>query len=129
MLGPCTLSIDKLSFADVGSGSVDLRKILGMEHSGPGDMGGIVVTSGGFVIAASGQLSVSGARMPRTVRAPEPIDINQDVGQCVIGLAYMATRALIPCGHECLCENCVRAVGNDIVLCPVCRREITTTIG
>ena len=46
---------------------------------------------------------------------------------CVICLNKNPTHALIPCGHRCLCSNCVsnQQQINTLDKCPLCRKNVT----
>jgi len=55
--------------------------------------------------------------------APSNNTTDTDTGmECIICLDESRKYALLPCGHFCLCENCVARVPNN--KCPVCRNEI-----
>ncbi|EKX42359.1 hypothetical protein GUITHDRAFT_73992 [Guillardia theta CCMP2712] len=41
-------------------------------------------------------------------------------GECVICLEAPSKFALMPCGHLCLCGNCV----GTVTRCPLCRKEL-----
>ena len=52
----------------------------------------------------------------------EICDSNQE---CRICLDKPSCFALVPCGHICACEDCVKKLPKD---CPICRNEITGTL-
>ena len=41
--------------------------------------------------------------------------------ECVICMAAEAVVAMIPCGHRCLCESCLKL---DLPQCPMCRQPV-----
>ncbi|CAE7915241.1 Fank1 [Symbiodinium sp. KB8] len=51
----------------------------------------------------------------------------QDDGMCVVCLERRADTAVVPCGHLCLCQNCVADVMGQ-KLCPMCRNEASSTV-
>eukprot|EP00439_Symbiodinium_sp_Y106_P078035 s270_g16.t2 len=52
---------------------------------------------------------------------------DQDDGMCVVCLERRADTAVVPCGHLCLCQNCVADVMGQR-LCPMCRNEASSTV-
>merc|ERR1712129_320694 len=40
--------------------------------------------------------------------------------ECVICLDKPRTHCCVPCGHKCLCVNCVGSISK----CPICQREL-----
>jgi len=60
------------------------------------------------------------------------VDDDKDLpSQCVICCDGECTHALIPCGHLCLCDECVRLIMDDaesLSLCPVCREPSSKAI-
>ena len=56
----------------------------------------------------------------------------EDIGSddCVICLSVAPTHAIVPCGHQCVCEACAKELcrRRSMRACPVCRGDIQTTI-
>jgi hypothetical protein len=44
--------------------------------------------------------------------------------ECVVCLSAPSTISLLPCGHNCLCQECA----GQIVKCPICRLDIASTL-
>ena len=44
---------------------------------------------------------------------------------CVICLTSNSTHAIVPCGHQCVCETCAKQLPN---FCPICRVNIDNVI-
>ena len=54
-----------------------------------------------------------------------------DRTDCVVCHSAAAVRAVIPCGHQCLCDDCavtVTNLGEPSRLCPLCRTSIDSTL-
>ncbi|OEU23230.1 hypothetical protein FRACYDRAFT_267484 [Fragilariopsis cylindrus CCMP1102] len=50
---------------------------------------------------------------------------------CVICHTAPSSRAIVPCGHHCLCDDCVvtlAALSPEARICPLCRGEIQSTL-
>ena len=47
--------------------------------------------------------------------------------ECVICLTRRATHAINPCGHRCLCQDCVPAVHVQ-ASCPICRKDVESIL-
>ena len=48
---------------------------------------------------------------------------------CVICHSNQSTKAVIPCGHMCLCDNCADVMAADLVeKCPICRGPLQDTM-
>jgi hypothetical protein len=48
--------------------------------------------------------------------------------ECVVCLVRRARIALIPCGHKCVCRECLPVLQDAGAGCPLCRREIRDAI-
>ena len=61
------------------------------------------------------------------VEAPDPpsAEEQEDLGQnlCIVCQMMPISRALIPCGHACLCVMCFDKMNT----CPMCRQVITSS--
>ena len=51
----------------------------------------------------------------------------QDDTLCIICCQFERTHAFVPCGHLCVCENCVE-VTLETNMCPICRQKPTQSI-
>ena len=49
----------------------------------------------------------------------------EEQDECVVCLAALRTHALVPCGHLCLCAECVSVVTH---VCPLCRVPFTSSL-
>ncbi|KAI9032028.1 hypothetical protein DFJ74DRAFT_652904 [Hyaloraphidium curvatum] len=58
---------------------------------------------------------------------PPPEPAKEARNECVICLSAPCTRAVIPCGHQSLCEDCV-GMAAGMGECPVCRGEWKGTL-
>lgn len=56
-------------------------------------------------------------------------DADTKVGnrECIICCQFERTHAFVPCGHLCVCENCVE-VTIETQMCPICRQKPTQAI-
>ena len=62
------------------------------------------------------------AAPPQNVDAPPAIENEHE---CVVCLGSPSTCAFVPCGHQCVCEDCARAVSASAIrACPMCRGDI-----
>ena len=52
-------------------------------------------------------------------------DSVKNVNKCVICLDKSVSIALQPCGHLCICQNCVKKMQNE---CPICRSAFQSTL-
>jgi len=60
--------------------------------------------------------------------SPSKIDTTpQGSGECIICLRSSKTHAFVPCGHLCICQDCVPMTMAD-KRCPICRQEVTQVI-
>ncbi|CAF4961383.1 unnamed protein product, partial [Rotaria magnacalcarata] len=50
------------------------------------------------------------------------------VDRCCICLAKNSSVVLSPCGHKCLCNDCVDQQQEPLTKCPICRQEILNPI-
>jgi len=48
--------------------------------------------------------------------------------KCVACSEAIATMAIVPCGHKCLCEPCLARGGGHLSLCPICRCKIQSIL-
>ena len=55
---------------------------------------------------------------------PRPASTNPITAECAICLDDSAEYAVVPCGHRCLCNSCIKAVSE----CPVCRGAMTAVL-
>jgi hypothetical protein len=66
------------------------------------------------------------------VEEEEVIDIANlkifEVNECVACLGDSPTEVLIPCAHKCLCKDCCDEIKKHTGMCPLCRRDITSSI-
>merc|ERR1712113_109740 len=52
-----------------------------------------------------------------------------DSGMCVVCLERRADTAVVPCGHMCGCETCLKGLqASKHAECPMCRGPVTSTI-
>ncbi|KAJ0407462.1 hypothetical protein P43SY_005003 [Pythium insidiosum] len=68
-----------------------------------------------------------GKKRSRPVEKPVKVFDCEDEPECVVCLDTDKERICVPCGHYCMCKNCV-----DLLVspkkCPLCRTPIKTTI-
>ena len=61
-----------------------------------------------------------------------PVDISTlkifEVNECVACLGCAPTEIFIPCAHKCVCKDCSLEIKKHSNLCPLCRRNVTSTI-
>ena len=50
------------------------------------------------------------------------------VDRCCICLANDSSVILVPCGHKCLCNDCVDQQQEQLTKCPICRQKISHPI-
>jgi len=56
---------------------------------------------------------------------PDPTEEVVTVGNCTICMTNLSTRAVVPCGHLCVCGPCSKRISNQ---CPVCRGHANSII-
>ena len=44
--------------------------------------------------------------------------------ECVVCLAAPRDHVLVPCGHNCVCDECCRAITS----CPICRATVERAV-
>jgi len=57
--------------------------------------------------------------------------VRSDKAECVVCHDEAATRAVIPCGHHCLCDECAELLASRTTtsrLCPLCRGVLTSSL-
>merc|ERR1712130_217175 len=54
-------------------------------------------------------------------------DLSDNNRICIICCQFERTHAFVPCGHLCVCENCVQ-VTLETKMCPICRQSSTQAI-
>lgn len=64
---------------------------------------------------------VPGAVAEPPSHTPQPGEVALAPGDCVICLVAPAVRAVVPCGHQCLCLLCPRS---PLERCPICRTGV-----
>ncbi len=51
-----------------------------------------------------------------------------DAGDCVVCLNEKSEIIFVPCGHKCVCDECISIQHNKkifkLLICPLCRRDI-----
>ena len=47
---------------------------------------------------------------------------------CVICMTEVADYLLLPCGHQCGCNNCLNSLKNEERKCPICRIKFTNLV-
>jgi len=47
-------------------------------------------------------------------------------GMCVVCLERVASMALVPCGHRCVCEECAPFLPG--IGCPICRAPVEKSV-
>lgn len=71
------------------------------------------------------------AQRPRWNLEEDKPSRRQEKPQCVICQVEAPVRAVVPCGHVCLCDNCAVSISeresNDR-LCPLCRGPVSSTL-
>ena len=60
----------------------------------------------------------------QNVRRPAIPTVGADEKCCVICLDAPADFLVVPCGHQCGCEDCLLVVQQDSGRCPICRADI-----
>ena len=72
--------------------------------------------------------------LPKSVK-PEPtwrkrLRPTKEGSDCVACLSAQATIAMVPCGHQCLCDTCAETImdGDRTKKCPLCRELLETII-
>ena len=60
--------------------------------------------------------------------ATEMKDPAEGKGLCAVCMDKPNEYAVVPCGHKCLCEDCVEAVRQTQRICPMCRRDFQDII-
>ena len=77
-------------------------------------------------------LKASIEKIPPARRARIESEVADDTGaKCVVCHSAAATRAVIPCGHHCLCDDCAAIIlaGDPATcLCPLCRGNLESTL-
>lgn len=58
----------------------------------------------------------------KRIKAPEPGE------SCITCNAYAATIALVPCGHQDICDECIERLMATTKVCPQCREPIQNII-
>lgn len=52
--------------------------------------------------------------------------VQEESEECVICMEAPRRYAMVPCGHRCVCSDCVPNVFQDTPRCPVCRTEVSS---
>ena len=58
-------------------------------------------------------------------------DATHTSGDCVVCHERAAVRAVVPCGHHCLCDDCSATLSSNAPLarlCPLCRGNLQSTL-
>jgi len=58
--------------------------------------------------------------------APQRVMQEEETDECVICMEAPRSHAMVPCGHRCVCADCVPNVFQDPPRCPVCRTEVSS---
>jgi hypothetical protein len=68
-------------------------------------------------------------QQPRPDPAPAqpPAHGAANADECCVCLSKPKTHLLLPCGHKCLCEDCVTDFAMGGVTCPLCREPVENT--
>ena len=108
-------AINPVSAHAIGSGAL----MNGVDHSGA--VPGIIVDNSGGVIdaaAAALPMPVLGGPVPMLGGGPEDV-----IKNCIICKSNGISAALVPCGHNLFCYDCVSSlVQSNSSFCPVCHQ-------
>ena len=68
--------------------------------------------------------------VPTNNHAPsnDSVETGRVQSECVVCLVRRARMALVPCGHKCVCQDCVQILRDAGAGCPLCRREMQDAI-
>jgi len=58
-------------------------------------------------------------------------DSTRNTAECVVCHVHPAARAVVPCGHQCLCDDCsdmLSSSSSGARLCPLCRGNLASTL-
>ena len=55
-----------------------------------------------------------------SVTASAPLETEWDKTECIVCMTGDKTHLAFPCGHQCICEECSKA----ICKCPICRADV-----
>jgi len=58
-----------------------------------------------------------------TNRAQDGDRVSSDTGECALCKDGKATRAVVPCGHLCLCKDCA-SDAHEVTKCPICKCHV-----
>jgi hypothetical protein len=62
--------------------------------------------------------------VPRCTGPSETSDVSE-IDVCIVCMVSKKTHAFVPCGHQCVCEECGNTLSNrDRAECPMCRIPI-----
>ena len=78
----------------------------------------LAATLDGLPQAASPPMSPGAAHSRST-----PVTLNE-TSECVVCLAAPKESLLVPCGHQCVCEQCSATLS----LCPLCRAPVREVV-
>ena len=57
-----------------------------------------------------------------------PVNIKRDSELCIVCMTKAADHLVLPCGHQCGCEDCLLEVKRNTNQCPICRNPFTDVI-
>ena len=63
-------------------------------------------------------------------QSSDPLDTQNDMKEsfCLQCKRRPAVAALMPCGHLCVCEVCLKERVGAIKTCPICKKEVTGAV-
>lgn len=67
----------------------------------------------------------------RRARIQIRVVLSSNEAECCVCHAATASRAVVPCGHQCLCDECssiLSASSLEARLCPICRGNLQSTL-
>jgi len=70
--------------------------------------------------------TVEGVAVVRSLQPPQTEPQTTLTRECVVCLSAPAVMALVPCGHQCACEQCSPILEGEP--CPICRNLVTTSM-
>ena len=63
-------------------------------------------------------------------QSDEALDNQADMKEsfCLLCKRRAAVAALMPCGHLCVCEVCLKERVGAVKTCPICKKEVTGAV-
>ena len=78
--------------------------------------------------AKAAGMAAAAAAMADASRLSAKLKVISENAMCCMCLSEPKTHLLLPCGHKCVCKDCVTLLSSPGSICPLCRVDVASTV-